>query len=125
MIAATRFTTDSAASDSNPTEPVSRHAAVFSAIVATAAATDSQSSRISRWSRAEGEATELTNSVWRTRARGRAAVVPGLAVRPRRRVRRGGAAATARRVGVGFGLVLDLGCGLRLVLHLGGVLRVG
>ena len=41
MTAATRLTTDSAASERKPTDPVSRHAAVFSAIVATAAAIDS------------------------------------------------------------------------------------
>ena len=41
-IAATRFTPDSRASDSNPTEPVSRQAWVLSAIVATAAATETK-----------------------------------------------------------------------------------
>jgi hypothetical protein len=45
--AATRFTTDSAASESSPTEPVSAHASVLSVIVASAAATDSHSSRAS------------------------------------------------------------------------------
>jgi hypothetical protein len=42
MIAATRFTTDSRASDSKPTEPVSRYAQNLSAIVARAAAIESQ-----------------------------------------------------------------------------------
>ena len=41
-IAATRFTTDSRASDSRPTEPVSRYAQNLSAIVARAAAIESQ-----------------------------------------------------------------------------------
>ena len=41
--AATRFTTDSSASDRNPTESVSCQASIFSEIVVTAAATDSQS----------------------------------------------------------------------------------
>ena len=40
--AAARFTTDSSASESSPTEPVRRYATVFRAIVATAAATESQ-----------------------------------------------------------------------------------
>lgn len=41
-IAATRFTTDSRASESRPTEPVSRYAQNLSAIVARAAAIESQ-----------------------------------------------------------------------------------
>ena len=41
-MAATRFTPDSRASDSNPTEPVRRQAWVLSAIVATAAATETK-----------------------------------------------------------------------------------
>jgi hypothetical protein len=44
-MAATRFTTDSAASDSRPTEPVSDQARTFSVIVATAAPMDSRSRR--------------------------------------------------------------------------------
>ena len=40
--AAARFTKDSSASDSSPTEPVSHQASVLSAIVASAATTDSQ-----------------------------------------------------------------------------------
>ena len=40
--AATRLTTDSAASESRPTEPVSAHAPVFSVIVVIAAAIDNQ-----------------------------------------------------------------------------------
>jgi hypothetical protein len=40
--AATRFTPDSSASESSPTDPVSRHAAVLRAIVARAAATESR-----------------------------------------------------------------------------------
>ena len=47
MIAATRLTTDSIASDSKPTEPVSHQAKVFNAIVTTAAAMDSQAYRVS------------------------------------------------------------------------------
>src|SRR5688500_17387813 len=47
-IAATRLTTDSAASDSRPTDPVSAHATVWSAIVISAAAIDSYMSRTSR-----------------------------------------------------------------------------
>ena len=39
-IAATRLTTDSAASESRPTEPVMRHAVTLSVIVTTAAAMD-------------------------------------------------------------------------------------
>ena len=42
MTAATRLTTDSAASESNPTEPVTRYAAVFRVIVVNAAPMDSQ-----------------------------------------------------------------------------------
>src|SRR3954471_24220183 len=45
MTAATRLTTDSAASDSRPTEPVSRYAPVFSAMVTIAAAIDSHANR--------------------------------------------------------------------------------
>ena len=41
--AATRLTTDSAASESRPTEPVTNHAVVFRAIVAAAAAIESHS----------------------------------------------------------------------------------
>src|SRR3954447_3148891 len=41
MTAATRLTTDSAASESRPTDPVSRYAPAFSAMVTTAAAIDS------------------------------------------------------------------------------------
>jgi len=41
MSAAARLTTDSAASERNPTEPVSRHAAALSAIVAAAAPIES------------------------------------------------------------------------------------
>ena len=48
MTAAMRLTTDSAASDSRPTEPVTAHASVLSAIVAIAAAIDSATSRMSR-----------------------------------------------------------------------------
>ena len=44
--AATRLTTDSAASESRPTEPVMRYAANLSVMVATAAATDSQAYRV-------------------------------------------------------------------------------
>jgi hypothetical protein len=40
--AATRFTSDSSASESSPTEPVSRYAPAFSVIVARAAAMESQ-----------------------------------------------------------------------------------
>jgi hypothetical protein len=47
------------ASDGSPTESVGRQATVFRAIVATAAATDSHSSRDNRWSSAEGGITEL------------------------------------------------------------------
>jgi hypothetical protein len=43
-------TTDSAASESSPTEPVSSQASVLSEMVATAAAMDSHSSRYSRLS---------------------------------------------------------------------------
>jgi hypothetical protein len=42
------LTTDSAASESRPTEPVSSQATILSEIVATAAAIDSHSSRNSR-----------------------------------------------------------------------------
>ncbi len=42
MMAATKLTKDSMASDSRPTEPVSHHAQVFKPMVATAAAMDSQ-----------------------------------------------------------------------------------
>ena len=44
--AATRLTTDSAASDSSPTDPVICHATVFSAIVTRAAAIDSHANRL-------------------------------------------------------------------------------
>jgi len=40
--AAARLTSDSSASESRPTDPVSHHAAVFRPIVASAAAIDSQ-----------------------------------------------------------------------------------
>jgi hypothetical protein len=40
--AAARLTSDSSASESSATEPVIHHASVFSPIVASAAATDSQ-----------------------------------------------------------------------------------
>ena len=39
---------DSAASDKNPTEPVSSQAAALSAIVATAAAIDNSTNRVNR-----------------------------------------------------------------------------
>src|SRR4051812_45109013 len=45
ITAATRFTTDSAASESSPTDPVSRYAPVFSAMVTTAAAIESRAYR--------------------------------------------------------------------------------
>ena len=47
MSAPARFTSDSSASDSRPTEPVSRQATVFSSIVAIAAAIDSHANRVS------------------------------------------------------------------------------
>ena len=47
MTAATRFTTDSAASERSPTDPVSHHATVFMAMVVTAAAIESQAKRVS------------------------------------------------------------------------------
>jgi hypothetical protein len=46
--ALTRLTIDSAASEKRPTEPVSNHAAVLSAIVAIAAAIDSHRYRYRR-----------------------------------------------------------------------------
>src|SRR5512145_1415705 len=46
MAAAMRFTTDSAASERRPTEPVSHHAAVFMTIVTIAAAIESQAKRV-------------------------------------------------------------------------------
>ena len=45
-IAATRLTSDSAASDSRPTDPVICHATVFRAIVTSAAAMDSHANRL-------------------------------------------------------------------------------
>jgi hypothetical protein len=42
-----RLTSDSSASDSRPTEPVTYQARLFSAIVASAAAIDSQAKRVS------------------------------------------------------------------------------
>ena len=42
ITAATRLTTDSAASDSRPTEPVTHHAPTLSAMVTIAVATESQ-----------------------------------------------------------------------------------
>ena len=45
-IAATRLTTDSAASDSSPTDPVSSHAPDFRPIVTTAAAIDIHAYRV-------------------------------------------------------------------------------
>jgi hypothetical protein len=48
-IAATRLTTDSAASESSPTDPVNDQAVVLRLIVATAAAIESQSMRLRRW----------------------------------------------------------------------------
>src|SRR5674476_988900 len=45
-IAATRFTTDSAASDSRPTDPVSSHAPDFRPMVTTAAAIDIHAYRV-------------------------------------------------------------------------------
>ena len=47
VTAATRFTTDSAASERRPTDPVSSHAAVLRAMVTTAAAMESQANRAS------------------------------------------------------------------------------
>ncbi len=47
ITAAPRLTKDSRASDRSPTEPVSHHAIVFSTIVATAAAIESQAKRTS------------------------------------------------------------------------------
>src|SRR3990167_3430480 len=46
-LAASRLTLASAASDSKPTEPVHHHASNFSAMVDSAAATDSQAYRLS------------------------------------------------------------------------------
>ncbi len=53
-IAATRLTTDSAASESRPTDPVIHHAKVFSAMVRSAAAIDSHANlvRSTGWARA-------------------------------------------------------------------------
>ena len=47
VTAATRFTTDSAASERRPTDPVSRQATVFMTMVTTAAAMESQANRAS------------------------------------------------------------------------------
>ena len=47
MTAAARFTKDSRASERSPTEPVSRQAASFRVMVASAVATDSQAKRVS------------------------------------------------------------------------------
>ena len=47
MIPPTRFTTDSTASDSKPTEPVIKYATDLSPMVMTAAAMDSQAKRVS------------------------------------------------------------------------------
>ncbi len=47
MIAATKFTTDSIASESRPTEPVSQYAALFRPIVSSAVAIESHAKRVS------------------------------------------------------------------------------
>jgi hypothetical protein len=49
------LTTDSAASESSPTEPVSAHAVVLSVIVAIAAATESHGSRAQRRTSRRGD----------------------------------------------------------------------
>ena len=64
MIAATRLTRDSAASERSPTDPVIRQARVFSRIVTAAAAIDSHAKRLrSSGGRCRGGASEMSGIV--------------------------------------------------------------
>ena len=58
-IAATRLTSDSAASDSSPTDPVTCQATVFRAMVTSAAAMDSHANRLRSTGRARARAAGM------------------------------------------------------------------
>src|SRR3954454_13815079 len=64
MTAATRLTTDSAASESRPTDPVSRYAPAFSAMVTTAAAIDSHAYRSRPAAECSGSAPTCGNAIF-------------------------------------------------------------
>src|SRR3954465_4257853 len=64
MTAATRLTTDSAASESRPTDPVSRYAPAFSAMVTTAAAIDSHAYRSRPAEGGSGSAPTCGNAIF-------------------------------------------------------------
>src|SRR3954470_13276886 len=64
MTAATRLTTDSAASESRPTDPVSRYAPAFSAMVTTAAAIDSHAYRSRPAEGCSGSAPTCGNAIF-------------------------------------------------------------
>src|SRR6478735_276393 len=81
--AATRLTTDSAASDSRPTEPVSRQAMTLRVMVTIAAAMDRYANRLRsrvcrpRWASAEAVAAEGTVSVLAVSGRSGSVVLTG------------------------------------------------
>src|SRR4051812_14113362 len=64
MTAASRLTTDSAASESRPTDPVSRYAPAFSAMVTTAAAIDSHAYRSRPAAECSGSAPTCGNAIF-------------------------------------------------------------
>src|SRR3954451_24084523 len=64
MTPATRLTTDSAASESRPTDPVSRYAPAFSVMVTTAAAIDSHAYRSRPAAECSGSAPTCGNAIF-------------------------------------------------------------